>query len=154
VYLPSLCVYLRYLNFIYFECAFQMAYITLLCDCFRTDLFIHAKSDVENLIRIPPTHTVVLLSFFASKLTANSNETELCSMLFYFPIFNLLKMQISIELVVPLRVLFLLVSSRNETSFLFHLIQLQIFNFLFHKKVIGIFELYDCLVLFCQVFNF
>lgn len=78
-------------------CASQIAYITQLHAPPAACLFMPKwcrKFDYK------PTHTVVppvLLFFIPSRVCGNANEAELCNMLFYFPIFDLLKMQISIE---------------------------------------------------------
>lgn len=76
------------------------------------------------------THTRLVRAF---SVCGNANETELCNMLFYFPIFELLKMQISIEQ--PATILWECCASKARLSVCHQLelscfaSKLQIFNF-------------------------
>lgn len=127
---PGVFVYLRYLNFIYSVCAFQMAYITLTsptlsdaCSC---------QNDVENSIKVP-TRPRLFNFFFPAPLSCerfmshrdeNANgigaldASATRSLPFYFPIFGPLKMQISIDSsLIPLRIRFLLLLRKMQAIF-------------------------------------
>lgn len=144
-------VYLRYLNFIY---------------------FVHISNGLHHSfgaspapfipewcreIRFKPHTRLLVESFGRFSVCGNANETKLCNMLFYFPIFDLLKMQISIEQ--PATILWECCASKARLSVCHQLelscfaSKLQIFNFPPDvRREIGIFWTLWSMLLFAANF--
>ena len=137
------CFCLRYLNFIYFVCAFQMAYISF--DVSKLPLLVHScLNDVENSIMNPHSCSTLVRVFALTALSLTIRKCKwnstfaTCSYIFHFrPIKNANSNR---------SVLWDFSTFSLEKKFLSHAFcfQPKIQFSMPHENAIESFELYDC----------